>query len=57
MSSPERLNRVAFTVDSVFNKYSIDQVREALQRSGFRNGECDIVTENDLDMYYFKAGR
>jgi SAM-dependent methyltransferase len=37
MSGPEHLNKIEFTHDEVFNKYSLEQVLGALKQAGYRN--------------------
>jgi len=45
MESKDDLSKVKFTIDDIFNKYSIEQVTEALKSVGFKESE-----------YYFKKG-
>lgn len=45
MAKKDDLTKLKFTEDDIFNKYSIDQISEALKSAGFREFE-----------YYFKKG-
>lgn len=50
MASREDLNKVKFAKNDIFNKYSIDQITEALKSAGF--GKVEYYFKNG---YYIKA--
>jgi cyclopropane fatty-acyl-phospholipid synthase-like methyltransferase len=45
MAKKDDLNKIKFTEDDIFNKYTIEQVSEALKSAGF----------NEIDYYYRKG--
>jgi SAM-dependent methyltransferase len=55
MSSPERLNHVPFADNSVFNKYTINNVESALLQSGFARVTYETKSKNGLDVFYVCA--
>lgn len=57
MSSPERLQKVPFAVDGVFNKYTVAQVETGLLLAGFINVNHERVVKNKTDTFYICADK
>ncbi len=55
MSSPERLNTLPFAVDTVFNKYSLEQVQTELAHAGFSRVTHTTVMVKELPTHYLCA--
>jgi cyclopropane fatty-acyl-phospholipid synthase-like methyltransferase len=57
MSSPERLQKVPFAVDGVFNKYTVTQVENDLSSAGFMKLNHERVVKNESDTFYVCADK
>jgi cyclopropane fatty-acyl-phospholipid synthase-like methyltransferase len=55
MSSPERLRKIPFAVDEVFNKYSVTKVESDLAQAGFHSITHEKVVKMGFDTYYVCA--
>lgn len=55
MSSPERLRKIPFAVDEIFNKYSMEQVENDLLQAGFVNVIFEKVQRAGFDIFYICA--
>lgn len=57
MSSPERLRKIPFAVDEVFNKHSLDHVKDRLIQVGFSHIAHEAVSVKGTDMLYVCADK
>jgi len=55
MASPEKLNQSPHTINSVFNKYSLDYVKEQLGKAGFSKVSHQTVEKSGTPTYYIVA--
>jgi len=55
MSSPERIDKIPFAVKDVFNRHSLEKVKEVLIETGFENLKVTTEVKNGTDTYYVKA--
>jgi ubiquinone/menaquinone biosynthesis C-methylase UbiE len=57
MASAEDLMKIQFARTDVFNKYSIDHVKNCLEKVGFKNIKYNIVSEKKEHGYFIFAGK
>jgi len=57
MSSPERLQKIPFAIDGVFNKYTVAQVENDLSGAGFIKVNHERVVKNETDTFYICADK
>jgi ubiquinone/menaquinone biosynthesis C-methylase UbiE len=55
MSGPERLNKVPFATDGIFNKYSLQIVLEKIRQNGFAKVSYIEDTKLNLPIYFICA--
>jgi cyclopropane fatty-acyl-phospholipid synthase-like methyltransferase len=57
MSSPERLRKIPFAADGVFNKYSLEHVTKELLSSGFTTVRHETVLKKGMETFYIIADK
>jgi SAM-dependent methyltransferase len=57
MSSPERLRKVPFAADGVFNKYSLEHVTNEILRTGFARVKHETVLKKEMETFYIVADK
>jgi hypothetical protein len=55
MSNPERLRKMPFAIDDVFNKHSIGQVENDLLKADFENVTYEKIQKAGFDTFYICA--
>lgn len=57
MSSPERINKIPFADNDVFNRHSLEKVKGELSDAGFESFNVTTGVKDGLETYYIKAVR